>query len=45
MANRELELNSGMRCAKYMLVIVSFMFAVSFSEYDSLISKNLSEIK
>ncbi|XP_030240728.1 23 kDa integral membrane protein isoform X1 [Drosophila navojoa] len=29
MANRELELNSGMRCAKYMLIIVSFMFALT----------------
>ncbi|XP_060667039.1 tetraspanin-6 [Drosophila nasuta] len=29
MANRELELNSGMRCAKYMLLIVSFMFALT----------------
>lgn len=27
--NRELELNSGMRCAKYMLIIVSFMFALT----------------
>ncbi|KAH8266404.1 hypothetical protein KR026_001522 [Drosophila bipectinata] len=29
MANRELQLNSGMRCAKYMLIIVSFMFALT----------------
>lgn len=29
MATRDLQLNSGMRCAKYMLLIVSFMFAVS----------------
>ncbi|EDV58308.1 CD63 antigen [Drosophila erecta] len=29
MANRELQLNSGMKCAKYMLVIVSFMFALT----------------
>ncbi|KAL7739230.1 hypothetical protein ACLKA6_015088 [Drosophila palustris] len=29
MANRELELNSGMRCAKYMLIVVSFMFALT----------------
>lgn len=29
MSNRELQLNSGMKCAKYMLIIVSFMFAVS----------------
>ncbi|KAH8418883.1 hypothetical protein KR222_009070 [Zaprionus bogoriensis] len=29
MAIRELELNSGMRCAKYMLIIVSFMFALT----------------
>ncbi|KNC30964.1 hypothetical protein FF38_11997 [Lucilia cuprina] len=27
MATRDLQLNSGMRCAKYMLLIVSFMFA------------------
>ncbi|XP_017057373.1 tetraspanin-6 [Drosophila ficusphila] len=29
MANRELQLNSGMKCAKYMLIIVSFMFALT----------------
>ncbi|XP_017152527.1 tetraspanin-6 [Drosophila miranda] len=29
MANRDLQLNSGMRCAKYMLIIVSFMFALT----------------
>ncbi|XP_017075776.1 tetraspanin-6 [Drosophila eugracilis] len=29
MANRELQLDSGMRCAKYMLIIVSFMFALT----------------
>ncbi|KAI8043782.1 tetraspanin-6 [Drosophila gunungcola] len=27
--NRELQLNSGMKCAKYMLIIVSFMFALT----------------
>jgi len=27
--NRDLQLNSGMRCAKYMLLIVSFMFALT----------------
>jgi CD63 antigen len=27
-SNRDLQLNSGMRCAKYMLVVVSFMFAL-----------------
>ncbi|KAH8352114.1 hypothetical protein KR084_002013 [Drosophila pseudotakahashii] len=29
MANRDLQLNSGMKCAKYMLIIVSFMFALT----------------
>ncbi|XP_030377433.1 tetraspanin-6 [Scaptodrosophila lebanonensis] len=29
MATRDLQLNSGMRCAKYMLIIVSFMFALT----------------
>ncbi|XP_061387782.1 tetraspanin-6 [Musca vetustissima] len=29
MAIRDLQLNSGMRCAKYMLLIVSFMFAIT----------------
>ncbi|XP_005181579.2 23 kDa integral membrane protein [Musca domestica] len=29
MATRDLQLNSGMRCAKYMLLIVSFMFAIT----------------
>ncbi|XP_073823204.1 tetraspanin 29Fb [Musca autumnalis] len=29
MAARDLQLNSGMRCAKYMLLIVSFMFAIT----------------
>eukprot|EP00099_Drosophila_melanogaster_P002470 NP_001137809.1 tetraspanin 29Fb, isoform C [Drosophila melanogaster] len=29
MSNRELQLNSGMKCAKYMLIIVSFMFALT----------------
>ncbi|TMW43620.1 hypothetical protein DOY81_011300 [Sarcophaga bullata] len=28
-ATRDLQLNSGMRCAKYMLLIVSFMFAIT----------------
>lgn len=28
-STRDLQLNSGMRCAKYMLLIVSFMFAIT----------------